>query len=250
MLADVTFLPSLSHIHGRRISRHDLHSNRTAQIVIPLLREHYLGDLSSAGHHILFTVPVWKTAASAPTHGLTSVSFHTCANSSTDPLTGRNSIPSSEAVIVILGMSGGRPLPSPNLNDSTYWVARSHQALAYGTVCISRDVFLRDQLLPLLVDFNAATTVIPSTFGISRDRWQLDLTNWARHPKRKAGDCPFSPQVASDDDIECLRYQWRHQVRHVYDYQGGVYLPDATYYVISKLEFDVAFFLTHLTRFV
>ena len=132
-------------------------------------------------------------------------------------------------------MCGGRPSPARVLQYSTDWVAHVGKSSSYGSVSISESIFLRDRLLPLLSEVNATTTIMPSTFGIERERWKLDLIPWAKHPERKDGDCPFGMVPGGGSD-GFLQYQWRHSDKYNYEHHGGSYIANGFYSVSCKLE--------------
>jgi hypothetical protein len=179
---------------------------------------------------VLYTIPFWPNERKAPLHGLTSVIFHVYSKTTTTDYSWSEQSRSSEPIIIILGMCGGRPSPARILQYSTDWVAHSGKASAYGTVSISGSVFLREKLLPLLAEVNASTTILPSTFGIEGDRWKLNLISWKDHQQRTVGDSPFGLVPGSGNDGS-LRYKWNHQDKYHYEHLGGSYILNGFYAV-------------------
>lgn len=123
-------------------------------------------------------------------------------------------------------------MPASILQYSTDWVAHAGKSWSHGTVSISGGVFLREKLLPILSEVNAATTIVPNFSGIERDKWKLELKSWAEHPKHKPRDCPWTLVPGSGSDGS-LRYQWKHHDRYNYEHQGGSYITNGVYSVFS-----------------
>ncbi|KIP08274.1 hypothetical protein PHLGIDRAFT_509076 [Phlebiopsis gigantea 11061_1 CR5-6] len=191
--------------------------------VVTYLRDRYLKRFAQLGHHVLYTIPVWKSRTAAPPYGLTSVAFqvHSNTTGSASNLPAAQQSQTSSPVIIFLGMCGGRSLPTSALQLSTDWVAHAGRFWTHGTGGISSAVFLRERLLPLLSAVNAVTTVVPASSTIERDgKWELELNSWAKDAQRTSRNCPFSHVPASNEE-GALRYQWDHQEEFNYDQQGN-----------------------------
>lgn len=135
-----------------------------------------------------------------------------------------------EPVIVIMGMSGGRPFPASTLQFSSGWVARSTKASSYGTVGLSKQVFLEGTLLALLSKINEKTTIVPIFSGIEGNEWKLLLTTWEKHSVRQHKACPFTFDKTTPNEGK-LRYQWDHHDTYNYEHRGGSYIMNGTYSV-------------------
>ena len=196
--------------------------------VVTYLRDHYLSRFVQLGHHVLYTIPVWKIPSAAPPLGLTNVDFHVYPR--TNAATQDNQ--ASSPVIVVLGMCGGRSPPASILQPSTDWVAHAGRFWSHGTGSISGAVFLRERLLPLLSKINSITTIAPSSSTIERDKWRLEFSSWANDAQRTSKNCIFTPVPAiTEEDV--LRYQWDYQRQFNYDQHGAMVTVNGSRTVFS-----------------
>lgn len=227
--AEATFLHEFSRFDGLFTSQNKRSIDKV-QAAVVYLRDYYLKQLAAAGHHVLYTIPVWNTPSQAPFYGLTSVVFHIYSKTITSERSWNEQSRTAEPIIIVLGMCSGRSMPASVLQYSTEWVARAGKSSSYGTAAISGSLFLREKLLPILSEINTRTTIIPFFSGIERDTWKLELTCWSDHPKRQIGDCAFSFVPGSGGDGS-LRYHWKHHDRYNYEHQGGNYIMTGVYSV-------------------
>ncbi|KAF8884776.1 hypothetical protein BD779DRAFT_1739314 [Infundibulicybe gibba] len=172
------FVYELSKFEGLHLaSRSAVESVKGA---VHYLKDHYFRELTQHGHHILQTIPVWKCGSTPrPQH--------------------------YDVALILLGMTGFRPLPSGRLEYSTEWFVKNRKTVTHGTVCLSKKVFLEQRLLALLSRVNATTTIVPffprsesggfvTLFdGHEGSEWGLALTTWARHSRKQSmaviGNC-------------------------------------------------------------
>ncbi len=246
-ISEAEFIHEFSRFEGLFTAQHKRPIDKV-QAIVTYLRNYYFPQLVSAGYHVLHTNPVWKASPSIslPCHALTSVVFHVYSKSTITRQTWSDLSRSAEPVIVVLGMSGGRPLPALQLQFSTEWVARANEGVSYGTLSLSRRVFLEERLLDLLSRVNAVTTVLPSFSGIEENKWNLELTTWANHPMRADRPCRFF-RMDQGDLPGILKYKWEHRDVWNYEHEGSKYIMNGTYSVSceSQLQPKEPIALTH-----
>jgi hypothetical protein len=203
------------------------------------LKEHYLSVLTSHGHHIIQSVPVWRPGTKPPSMALTDVNFQIYSKQTITRANCTRISQTLEATLVVLGMNNFKKFPAPRLDYSTEWVMKGKKTVSTGTVCISRKVFLEERLLPLLAGVNATTTIVP-VFPTSEDanryvslftghvgaEWGLALTTWASRfsvKQRKA----FWELISGTTN----NYKWDYTDKWSYEHEGaagdrnnGIYL--------------------------
>ncbi|KAF8881368.1 hypothetical protein BD779DRAFT_1546677 [Infundibulicybe gibba] len=187
------------------------------------LKDYYFRELIQYGHHVLQSVPIWKRGSNPPPTGLTDVTFQIYSKTSCT----RHSHVSQhyDIVLILLGMTGFRPLPSGHLEYSTEWFTKHRGTVTHGTVCLSSKVFLEKRLLILLSRVNATTTIVPffpggesSGFVTLFDdhegsEWDLALTTSARHPRKWTHGCNWKLES---------NHQWRHTDKWSYKHKGSI----------------------------
>lgn len=171
------------------------------------LRDHYFKQLTSAGHHVLSTIPIWKSSPHTPSRSLTSVTFYVDSDQSSHDIAGETSH-ASEPVIFIVGMFDGQSLPNPIPDRWGTWIA-NNPSPSLGTLALSADSFLFARLLPIVSEVNAMTRIEPTFSEIQGSQWKLYLTSWNNHNKRVAGDCRFVPTPPDVTDGP-LQFHWRY----------------------------------------
>ncbi|EED84148.1 predicted protein [Postia placenta Mad-698-R] len=136
------------------------------------VEKQYLPHLVHSGLHIIHTVPVWTSgpAESLPSCALTSFTFH--VYSKTEITRHSWAHGALEPVIIVLGMTKYRELPSMHLEYSANWDIRVTKGVSHGTVCVSRSAFMETRLLRLLEQVNSLTTVVPKFYGVHDGDWE------------------------------------------------------------------------------
>ncbi|EKM54028.1 uncharacterized protein PHACADRAFT_257609 [Phanerochaete carnosa HHB-10118-sp] len=226
---NVTFLHESSRFDGL-FTAQNKRSIDKVQAAVVYLRDYYLKQLVSAGHHVLYTIPVLSRPSAELYQCLTSVVFHIYSKKISSEYNWNEQSRASEPIIIILGMCGGRPMPASVLQYSTEWVVRAGRFSSYGTAAISGGLFLRERLLRRLSEINTRTTVIPRFSGIERDTWKLKLSCWSDHPERQNENCVFTLDPGSRADGS-LRYFWQHHDKYNYEHRGGNYIMTGQYSV-------------------
>ncbi|TFK37966.1 hypothetical protein BDQ12DRAFT_132552 [Crucibulum laeve] len=205
---------------------------------VHFLKAHYLSELTLHGHHILHSMPIWKS--SPPAMGVTGLTFQIYSKNTYDRSNCTRS-QSSEAVLVLLGMTGFRPLPKGRLEYSTEWLTKVKNGVSHGTVCISRKVFLEERLLRLLAHVNATTTIVPVFPGVVEDgacvplftgldggEWGMSLTTWAARNLKRPRACKWELNAGSESD-----YKWDHTDKWSYEHEGAFDDKNNGTYIVS-----------------
>ncbi|OSD07148.1 hypothetical protein PYCCODRAFT_1358933 [Trametes coccinea BRFM310] len=184
------------------------------------LKLQYFRAIREQSLHVLSSIPVFKSGNSLPSYALTSVTFQVYSNK---PVTSRNwmHVPAKiEPILVILGMSGWRPLPADRLEYSTNWVVQPQRGGAsHGTIGISHRIFTQDRLFHLLSTLNALTTLIPVVFNPLLGFHGVNLKTWAEHEQRK--DRPSDWQLVSPATADHTKYLWEHSEEWRYKLSGN-----------------------------
>ncbi|PSR75858.1 hypothetical protein PHLCEN_2v8772 [Hermanssonia centrifuga] len=186
------------------------------QALLVYVQAHYFPHLISTGLHVLHTVPVWNTGApSLPSNALTKVEFHIHSKAVV-----HGGQVAKEAVIVIPGTVGSRQLPPPHGRQSWLdkWVVYATKGKLYGSVALSKRLFLGERLLSVLSHVNAITTLVPLPFSLRNGGWNVQLTTWAEGEAGRGGDSKWE----LDKEISgVLQYKWQHVGGWVYHYKGN-----------------------------
>ncbi|THH28534.1 hypothetical protein EUX98_g5660 [Antrodiella citrinella] len=196
------------------------------QAIVTYIKNHYFEQITSSGYHILNTIPVWKTGSTPPSYGLTSITYHVYCKHVLERHTWGAFSKADEPVIILLGMTGFRPLPSLTLKFSTNWIAQAIKGVSYGTVSLSKRVFMEERLLTLLARINALTTIVPLFAGVDNGAWRLELTTWAKHEIRKSRACNW---VAVQGEGGLLKYKWEHRDEWNYEHEGSDHITNGRY---------------------
>ncbi|EMD39997.1 hypothetical protein CERSUDRAFT_112242 [Gelatoporia subvermispora B] len=200
------------------------------QAAVHYIQEHYFPLLMNSGLHVLYTIPVWTLREHIPTHALTVTLFHVYSQVTVTRHNCAHIAPSLEPVLVILGMTGHRSLPALRLEFSSAWVARVNNGISYGTLAISRQIFM-DRFLELFADVNRHTTIVPVFGGIENDKWQLQLSTWAKHQFRKHSKCQWKVRSEREGFV---KYAWEHRDVWRYEHEGSAGdIVNGVYSVIS-----------------
>ncbi|KAI0632191.1 hypothetical protein C8Q77DRAFT_1158855 [Trametes polyzona] len=199
---------------------------RKLQAAIHYLTQHYFPALAAEGLNVLTTVPVWKHNASAPSYALTAASFHVYSALDVTRSNWTYVPTGKEPVLVVLGMTRGRPLPASHLDFSSEWVAHAHDGFSHGTLCIARGTFVKERLLALLSGVNARTTLLLRTVNPSLGFRGVTLVQWAEHDLLK--DLPSESVLQEDAGSGYLRYKWQRCEVWKYDAQRTGHILDTT----------------------
>jgi hypothetical protein len=114
----------------------------------------YFKAFAHAGHHIVHTTPIYEGKSEL---GWTCVDFRVVSRTT---VTIRTVTHKHEApVIVVVGMTHGRPLPHVHIDWHGGLVIRT-KTVSYGAVTLARTAFL-ESILSHLAVVNAKTTIVP-----------------------------------------------------------------------------------------
>lgn len=192
------------------------------------LTKYYFADVTSHGHHILYTTPVWRAGSKPTSMGLTSLSFQIYSK---EIYTTEN-IDFSTAVLILLGMTGFRKLPKGSLEYSSDWVVRGKGSVSAGTVCLSRQVFLEERLLKVLGSINGTTTIVPNFCPASNDgkiaaiftgseesEWGLALSTFDQRlcSRKKLGKCDWKVNANKEESD----YKWQYTDKWSYEHENS-----------------------------
>ncbi|KAJ7820022.1 hypothetical protein B0H14DRAFT_2292770, partial [Mycena olivaceomarginata] len=175
--------------------------------------EKYLNELSRSGHSIIHSTPIFPH-----THqfGLTAASFQVVSKT---VVTVTNCLFEHEApVIMVVGMTRGRPLLSQIISWGCGWVGPSGRPKSHGTICLSRESFLEGKLLATLELVNRRTTVVPRFPRENEQEWEVYLTTWDHHQYRKNKRCNW--QKVEKATPGWLEYAWDHRDEWSYEHEG------------------------------
>ncbi|EIW59592.1 uncharacterized protein TRAVEDRAFT_122355 [Trametes versicolor FP-101664 SS1] len=197
------------------------------QAVVFYLTQHYFPALCKDGMNVITSIPVWKEGhRSLPSYALTDVTFHVYSKVEITRHNWTQVTPGQEPIIVVLGTTGGRPLPSPELEFSTGWIVHANRGFSHGTIGIARRVFIEERLLTLLSNVNSYTTMIPVLLDPSQGFHGLSLKKWSEHDQRK--DRPSKWELLPSDGEGCLKYLWEHCEEWRYKLRGNSNLMSST----------------------
>ena len=203
------------------------------------IRTNYLSELAKHGYHVLYTIPIWNVGSKAPFFGLTDIIMPQISSADTTVASlntsgpGKPPSPTTEPVILLLGMRDGTPPPKHTLDHSTNWIVRTNRHSSYGTVAVSGSVFLTPILVPVLEKVNAATTIIPSLHGMDYSRWRLELRSWRVEESRKEHKCKFT-RYEDTAQPQLLKYKWEHRDSAVYQHDSRDHISNGDYSVVCK----------------
>ena len=189
------------------------------QAIVHYITKHYFPAVCKEGLNVISSIPVWKSGKSLPSYALTDVAFHVYSKVEITRHNWTHVTPGTEPIIVVLGTTGFRKLPSRNLDFSTGWVVQSTKGFSHGTISISKRVFIEERLLHLLSRINGLTTLIPSTPDMLQGFKGLSLKSWAEHEQRK--DRPSKWELQASDGDGYLKYLWEHCEEWTYKLHGN-----------------------------
>ena len=139
-----------------------------------------------------------------------------------------------EPIVVVVGTTGFRALPSKQLDFSTGWIVQGNKGFSHGTISISKRVFIEERLLNLLSRINGLTTLIPSAPDMSQAFQDLSLKPWADHELRK--DRPSKWELQPSDGDGYLKYLWEHSEEWMYKLRGNSNMMSATNGISCKFS--------------
>ncbi|KAA1474431.1 hypothetical protein DENSPDRAFT_882795 [Dentipellis sp. KUC8613] len=201
---------------------------RRREALLHYFTKHYFPTLAVAGLDVLYTLPVYAEKRT-DTLSLTDVAFQICPftfgphEQHVEGIRGRQRALFDRNAVVFAGMTEGRAFSSaaaaafPRTGN---WFAGLARELSYGTVVLSRRVFLEGKLLALLARINRETTVLPSFSGVEDGRWNLNLTTWAKAENKRGRECLFRQAPLRADGK--LEFVWSNRDRWSYEHEGDV----------------------------
>ncbi|KAI0356431.1 hypothetical protein OH77DRAFT_1400405 [Trametes cingulata] len=189
------------------------------QAVIFYLTQHYFPAVCKDGLNVIASIPVWKAGKSLPSYALTSVAFHIYSKVEITRHNWTHVTAGMEPIIIVVGTTGYRPLPSTQLEFSTGWIVHANTGFSHGTIGIARRVFIEERLLTLLANVNANTTMIPVLLDPSLGFRGVSIKKWAEHDQRK--DKPSRWELQPSDGEGCLKYLWEHCEEWRYQLSGN-----------------------------
>ncbi|TFK43794.1 hypothetical protein BDQ12DRAFT_662371 [Crucibulum laeve] len=199
-----------------------------AQTVVHCLKEHYFAKLTLYGHHVLQSLPAWKSQS--PARDVTTLNdqvYHNTAH-------GRHNCHCNhirrnvEPVVILLGMTNSRPHPSSRLAYIIEWIIGIKNGLSHGTVCHSRKLFLEERLLWLLSRVNASTTIVATSpelvdsavvpvFADHVDGgWAIVITTWGARKSKKQRKASWKLNRGGESD-----YIWDYTDKWSYEHGGA-----------------------------
>ena len=196
------------------------------QAIVRYLTKYYFPTVCKDGFNVISSVPVWKTGRSLPSYALTDVAFHVYSKVEITRHNWTHVVPGMEPIVVVLGTTGFRKLPSRQLDFSTGWIVQGNKGFSHGTIGISKRVFIEERLLSLLSRVNGLTTLIPSSPDMSQAFQGLSLKPWAEHELRK--DRPSKWELQASDGDGYLKYLWEHCEEWTYKLRGNSNMMSAT----------------------
>ena len=196
------------------------------QAIVRYLTKYYFPTVCRDGFNVISSVPVWKTGRSLPSYALTDVAFHVYSKVEITRHNWTHVVPGMEPIVVVLGTTGFRKLPSRQLDFSTGWIVQGNKGFSHGTIGISKRVFIEERLLSLLSRVNGLTTLIPSSPDMSQAFQGLSLKPWAEHELRK--DRPSKWELQASDGDGYLKYLWEHCEEWTYKLRGNSNMMSAT----------------------
>jgi hypothetical protein len=236
---EAKYVSGLSHLHSLYDCKPEDAPARLATIKHYVTQ--YLAHLAFEGQSIIHSVPVykWETikeSKSSTAMYLTSASYQVITRTEitvTNCHHGRHDV--DAPVLLLLGMSGGRVLPSFRIPWSYGWVLHGQGIKSVGSLVLSKRVFLEEWLLPKLMDINAKTTVVPKFAGQIDGVWEFDLVAWNQHEYRKGRNCPWKLKGKNNGHLE---YIWEHRDDWKHEHVGSNSEEANGEYTIS-CEFDI-----------
>ncbi|KAI9058443.1 hypothetical protein FKP32DRAFT_1582073 [Trametes sanguinea] len=189
------------------------------EAIVWYLTEHYLPALSKEGLNVISSIPVFKPGPSLPSYALTSATFQVYCKYEVTRYNWAQVPTGMEPIIVVLGTTGSRPLPTNRLEYSTHWIIQAQRGFSHGTISIARRVFIEERLLHLLSNVNAITTLIPIMVDPLKGFYGVSLKRWAEHEQRKDLASKWQPVTFKDPGY--LKYLWEHCEEWHYSLSGN-----------------------------
>ncbi|KAI5120808.1 hypothetical protein M0805_003206 [Coniferiporia weirii] len=184
------------------------------EALIYYIQTYYFPVFMCAHHHVLYTIPLLGQTSPGPQfQRLTSLKFQILpfnyghGTKYLEGLYGAHRSIFERNMIVIMGTLDGRQLPAHTLPRDTNWVSGLGKDIPFGTVCLSRKVFLESRLLSLLERINRDTTVVPTFSGVSDGEWLLKLTTWGKHEMKKNYPCKWREVTTCGDSLD---FEWKN----------------------------------------
>lgn len=209
------------------------------EAIVHYIQHHYFPSLIAAGHHVLYTIPMFDKSGQGNHSGsFTSIKFQMYPfswGSKTDIIEGvwgKLSHLYERNMIVLLGMTEHHEMPHGwlphglSLIPATSGSGSRH--ISYGSITLSHKEFLDKYILAILNDLNKKTTILPSFSGIGKGgEWILKLTTWAKHEYKSALDCRWKIAEGADRSQanisgQELQWVWKNRDEWKYDHEGDL----------------------------
>ena len=180
----------------------------------------YLKRLAENGLHLIYTVP-WFAIARKSKFGFTSVAFQVV--SKTEVTANNCNRICDSPVLLIFGMSGSRPSPLIGTMWSKEFSIWKGLAASYGTLCLSKDTFLKAYLLDRLSAINAKTTVLPRHPLDGEDDNMICLITYSQARRHRRNLCEWKLRHASQSsDILQYYHDFKSQRRYLERGRGDI----------------------------
>ncbi|KZT65461.1 hypothetical protein DAEQUDRAFT_676750 [Daedalea quercina L-15889] len=173
--------------------------------VVHYIRKYYLPHIARSGLNIIQAIPIRKPETSLTSVTLTMVQFHVWSRETITHTNWAQATGSSEPVIMIIGMTEFRPLPSLPWKPSPGLIMRPPGGSSYGNVTVSRSAFLGHCILDPFSIINACTTLIPVSSCFVDNQLDLRLTTWD-NSAWKQKRCSW--QEVFHDTTDIMEYKW------------------------------------------
>ena len=109
------------------------------------------------------------------------------------------------------------PNPLPAIKWLTSWIIPGGRRKNFGTVYLSKEIFLEGRLLRLLEGVNRRTTLLPKFAGIINGRSNFEVWAWDEETHHKNTKCLWEPRESGP---EALEYGWEHYDSWSHEHKG------------------------------
>ncbi|PCH33793.1 hypothetical protein WOLCODRAFT_112517, partial [Wolfiporia cocos MD-104 SS10] len=217
-----------SHEHSRfdnLLQSQDANPIEKIRAMLWYIKTEYLPALIDKRLDVILSIPVWtpNVGESLPVHAWTDVAYRVSSNAtSTSPIQlWQQSSDTTESAIILYGMTNSRQMPSTHFQLSSNWTIQGGRMLSHGTLSLSRDVALEQDLLVRLARINAHTTIIPQFASVTVEDnglSNLRLLTWAQDREKAAQECRWSAGPPQRDGAR--QYEWEHRAFFSYENEG------------------------------
>lgn len=185
------------------------------------LQKDYFNLITSAGHHILNTIPMWPLTLDRPWYGATGFDFFIYCKHMVERRTLITLSKAEEPVIVIGSMTSNRPIPfqDSRFGLSVTWVAQASTDIACGAVCVSREAFIMAHVVKPLARINGEVTLKPRYANIIDGGWEVELSPWVLH---FSGETKEAVWRVVKQEAGTHAYQWEYKDEWVYEHEDSI----------------------------